>query len=299
MARHEYLALAIVATVVAPPSRAAPAADEPALPVAAAPTVRVDPDRLRPGDALLVTVQGSPSPPSAAVAGRELRFFPVAGGYQALAALPVELEPGTLTVEVSLAGSSAPLRAQAEVVEPRFPESRLKVAPRYLNPSPAQKRRMELDQAAFNAAYEQPFGPPLFEEPFSRPRDSEVTAAFGERRLFNGKKQSQHFGTDFAGEVGAPVAAANDGLVVLARDCYASGNTVVVSHGAGLFTVYFHLSRFDAHAGDRVRRGQLLGRVGRTGRVTGPHLHFGTKVGGLYVDPESVYRLRFSARGSP
>jgi len=274
-------------------------AGEPYASPPAAPAVRVEPGRVRPGDALLVTVERFGSAPSATVAGRELRFFPVAGGYQALAALPVELGPGTLAVEVRLPGASEPLRASAEVVEAHFPESSLKVAPRYLNPSKAQKRRMEEDQAAFNRAYDQPFGPPLFGEPFARPRDAEVTAAFGERRLFNGKKQSQHFGTDFAGAVGAPIAAANDGLVVLARDCYASGKSLVLSHGAGLFTVYFHLSDFDTRPGEHVRRGQVVGRVGQTGRVTGPHLHFGTKVGDTYVDPESVYRLRFSAPGPP
>jgi len=244
-------------------------------------------------------VTGAVSAPAATVGGRDLRFYRVEGGYEAVAALPVELEPGRLPVEVRVAEDGAALRAEAEVVEPGFPESHLKVAPRYLAPSPEQKKRMERDQAAFLRAYDQPFGPPLFDGPFAAPRASEVTAAFGERRIFNGKKQSQHFGTDLAGEVGAPVAAANDGVVVLARDCFASGKSLVLWHGADLFTVYFHLSAFEARPGDHVHRGQVVGRVGRTGRVTGPHLHFGTKVGSLYVDPASVYRLRFSPAAPP
>jgi len=216
-----------------------------------------------------------------------------------VAALPVEAEPGPLPVDVRLGDGLPPLRAEAEVVDAGFPESRLKVAPRYLAPSPEQRKRMERDQAAFHAAFARPFGPPLFDGPFAPPREADVTAAFGERRVFNGKKQSQHFGTDLAGEVGAPVLAANDGQVVLARDCFASGKSLVLWHGADLFTVYFHLSAFEARPGDRVRRGQLVGRVGRTGRVTGPHLHFGAKVGELYVDPQSVYRLRFSPAAPP
>ncbi len=242
---------------------------------------------------------GVPSAPSASLAGRALHFFPVPGGFRALAALPVEAEPGPLEVEVAVPGASAPLRAHAEVGEPGFPESRLRVAPRFVSPSAEQKERMERDQAAFRRAFARPFEPPLFDGPFAPPREGEVTAPFGEKRVFNGKKQGQHFGTDLSGPVGAPVAASNDGLVVLARDCYASGKSLVLWHGADLFTVYFHLSGFLARPGDRVRRGQLVARVGRTGRVTGPHLHFGTKVGDLYVDPESVYRLSWAAPALP
>jgi len=265
----------------------------------AAPSARIDPDRVRPGDALLVTVLGVAGPPAASVSGRDLHFFPVPGGFRALAALPVEAAPGPLEVEVTVPGTAAPLRARAEVAEPGFPESQLRVAPRFVSPSAAQKQRMERDQAAFREAFARPFGPPLFDGPFARPRDAEVTSPFGEKRIFNGKKQSQHFGTDLSGPVGAPVAASNDGVVVLARDCYASGKSLVVWHGAGLFTVYFHLSGFEARPGERVRRGQVVARVGKTGRVTGPHLHFGTKVGELYVDPESVYRLSWAAPALP
>ncbi len=113
--------------------------------------------------------------------------------------------------------------------------------------------------------------------------------------MFNGKKQSQHYGTDLAGAVGEPVLAAHDGVVALVRDCFASGKSIAIAHGAGLFSVYFHLSGFTVQSGDRVVRGQQIGKVGATGRVTGPHLHFGVKVVETYVDPDSVYRLAFGA----
>jgi murein DD-endopeptidase MepM/ murein hydrolase activator NlpD len=243
-----------------------------------------------------VTVRGAAEAPRGSAAGRELRFYPVEGGFQAVAALPIELPPGTAEVEVL---SPAPLRAAVEVVDPGFPETQLRVAPRFISPSPAQKKRMEEDQAAFQAAYHQPFRGPAFGDPFLPPRASAETGAFGERRLFNGKKQSQHYGTDLAGAVGEPVKASNDGVVVLARDCYASGKSLVLWHGAGLFSVYFHLDAFDVGVGDPVRRGQQVARVGQTGRVTGPHLHFGIKVGDRYVDPASVFRLRFGPARAP
>jgi murein DD-endopeptidase MepM/ murein hydrolase activator NlpD len=133
----------------------------------------------------------------------------------------------------------------------------------------------------------------LFEEPFAWPKLSRLTAPFGDLRMFNGKKQSQHFGTDIDGDTGDPAYAANDGVVVMNRECFGSGNTVLIHHGLGIYTAYFHLSRFDVKKGDRVRKGDQVGLVGMTGRVTGPHLHWGVKIDGRWIDPESLLRLDF------
>jgi murein DD-endopeptidase MepM/ murein hydrolase activator NlpD len=320
MARHYFNFLAAAAVLAAAGSPARPAAAEPAPPsqVAPAATVRVQASRVRPGDALLVTVDGVPASLVGSASGtvavavvtgatardgstsgtgpgepRRLRFYPTPTGAQAITSLPVELEPGTLRVEVRLPGLADPLATTVEVVDPGFPEAKLSVAPKFIAPSPAQKKRMEEDQAAFREAFGRPFEPPAFAGPFVRPREAAITGPFGERRTFNGKKQSQHYGTDLAGAVGDPVRAANDGVVVLVRDCFASGKSIAIAHGGGLFSVYFHLSGFDVRPGDRVQRGQVIGQVGATGRATGPHLHFGIKVDGLYADPDSVYRLAF------
>jgi murein DD-endopeptidase MepM/ murein hydrolase activator NlpD len=125
-----------------------------------------------------------------------------------------------------------------------------------------------------------------------------VGGRFGDQRVYNGDVQGVHYGLDLKGRTGDPVAAANAGRVVLARHCYLSGRTVVVWHGAGVYTAYLHLSRMDVKPGQRVARGERLGRVGSTGRSTGPHLHWGVKVDGLWVDPESLLRLDPAAEGS-
>ena len=271
------------------PGPAQPAPEPPAQ----AQSIALEPFRVRPGDAFLVTVRGAAAAPHGEVLGRPLRFYPIAGGFQALAGLSVEASPGTLRLAVAAggpAGESA-LSAELEVAEPAFGETEIKVAQKFITPPPEAKRRMRRDQAAFDRAFAQAFEPPLYRDRFAWPREDELTGRFGDRRVFNGQKLSQHYGVDVAGRSGDPVAAANDGLVVLVRDCYASGKSVVLWHGAGLYSVYFHLSRFAVKEGARVRRGDLLGRVGKTGRVTGPHLHWGTKLDGLYVDPESVLRL--------
>jgi murein DD-endopeptidase MepM/ murein hydrolase activator NlpD len=262
--------------------------------LAAAPTVEVAPARVRPGDAFLVVVRGAVSPPAATVAGRSLSFFQVRGGFAAVGGLPVETQAGPLALPVSLAseGGAAGLEGTLEVARAEFPERELEVQERFIEPPPPDvQARIEADHAAFARAFSQPPSPPLFAAPFGWPRRARVTAGFGERRTLNGVKPSQHYGLDLAGKVGAPIAAANAGRVVLVRDCWASGRTVVLWHGAGLYTTYFHLSRTLVPEGAHVARGQRIGLVGKTGRVSGPHLHWGVKVGDLYVDPRSVLGL--------
>ncbi|MFL5262294.1 MAG: M23 family metallopeptidase [Anaeromyxobacteraceae bacterium] len=265
-----------------------------------APSVEVRPPRARPGEAVLVVVRGAAAPPAASVAGRDLGFFQVRGGFAAVAGLPVETAAGPLDIAATVTprggGAAQQARATLEVVAPVFPHRDLEVAKRFVEPpAPEVQQRIDADRAAFAQAFSRPAAPPLFAKGFALPRRAPITAHFGEERTMNETKRSQHYGTDLAGRVGDPVVAANDGEVALVRDCWASGLSVVVSHGAGTYTTYFHLSRAAVREGERVRRGQRLGLVGRSGRVTGPHLHWGVKVGDLYVDPESVVRLPFTA----
>jgi murein DD-endopeptidase MepM/ murein hydrolase activator NlpD len=120
------------------------------------------------------------------------------------------------------------------------------------------------------------------------PVPSTVASHFGARSSFNGQARSPHSGADFPSPTGAPIAAPNAGRVVLARDLYFSGNTVILDHGLGLFSLLAHLSVIAVHEGDRVATGQEIGKVGATGRVTGPHLHWGVRAGGARVDPLGV-----------
>lgn len=262
----------------------------------AAPAVALHPARAKPGDAVLVVVRGAAAPPAAAVAGRDLVFFRARRGWAAFAGLPVETPAGPVAIAATVPagdGRSREARASLEVEAPAFRHQELTVAQRFVEPpAPEVQARIDEDHRAFAHAFAQPAAPPLFTRPFALPRRARITARFGEERSLNdGAKRSQHYGTDLAGKVGDPVSAANDGEVVLVRDCWASGLTVILWHGAGVYSTYFHLSRARVREGEHVRRGQRLGQVGRSGRVTGPHLHWGVKVGDLYVDPESVLRL--------
>ncbi|HME90824.1 MAG TPA: M23 family metallopeptidase [Myxococcaceae bacterium] len=270
-----------------------------AFPCAAAerpPALEIQPGMAKPGDAVLIVVRAAHSPLSASIGDRSLLFFPNPGGFISVTAIPVEQAPGELEVKVrlpELKGQPLELAGTVEVIEPEFPRRELEVANRYIHPPPQVRRWIAQDRVALQHAYDQPPRPPLFRRNFAWPRLAVVTSHFGDLRLFNGAKQSQHYGTDLNGRVGDPVTAANDGVVVLARSCYSSGNTLVLHHGAQLFTAYFHLAKMQVAPGATVKRGQQIGQVGKSGRVTGPHLHWAAKVKDLYVNAESLLRLGF------
>jgi len=123
------------------------------------------------------------------------------------------------------------------------------------------------------------------QKPFVLPLDTKITSDFGKARVYNGSLKGYHGGTDFRAQVGTPIDASNDGKVVLVKNRFYSGGTVIIDHGEGIYTCYFHLSKFLVHEGQMVHKNQLIGLSGKSGRVTGPHLHFGVRVDGVQVDP--------------
>jgi len=131
----------------------------------------------------------------------------------------------------------------------------------------------------------------LWDGRFTAPTDTGISEPFGTKRIMNGKRTSVHRGIDYKGKTGTPVNAVNAGIVVLKEDLFFGGNTVVLDHGMGLFSVYMHLSEFRVEKGDAISKGQIIGLVGMSGRATGPHLHFGLKLQGVSVNPLSLFKL--------
>jgi murein DD-endopeptidase MepM/ murein hydrolase activator NlpD len=257
-----------------------------ALPAPAAAPVSIQPDRLFPGAPLLLTAAG---PLAATWLGRPLRLDRDAetGRPVALAAVGLDVKPGAH--ELRLADG----RTVEILIEPHaYPTRRLRVAPKFVRPPKAVEKRIaeerEVKKRAFAAR-----GPRLWAGSFAAPTDTAQTAGFGSRRTYNGKMQGIHQGLDFRAAPGTPVKAANHGRVAIARKLYYEGGCVALDHGDGLFSLYMHLSAFSVREGDRVERGQEVGRSGATGRVTGPHLHFGVQWQGLYLEPAALLRLRF------
>jgi murein DD-endopeptidase MepM/ murein hydrolase activator NlpD len=142
------------------------------------------------------------------------------------------------------------------------------------------------EQAAFKRAFAASAAERLWEPPFVRPVPHEASASsFGSRRIINGTPRAPHSGTDLSAPAGADVAAANHGRVVLVGNFFFAGGSVVLDHGGGLFTMYFHLSEFKVEEGSMVKKGDVVGLAGATGRVTGPHLHWGARLANARIEP--------------
>jgi murein DD-endopeptidase MepM/ murein hydrolase activator NlpD len=170
-----------------------------------------------------------------------------------------------------------------------YPSEVLSVPPAYVKPDSISALRIQAEIAQSREVSRRSHDRPrLWQGAFVLPRSSRITSRFGTARVYNGEVQSRHLGTDFAGAVGAPVRAAGRGIVALVADFYLAGRAIYLDHGAGVVTAYFHLSRADVRPGQRVKAGQRIGLVGKSGRVTGPHLHWVARYGAISVDPLSL-----------
>lgn len=226
-------------------------------------------------------------------AGQPLHFHRAGTGeLVALAAAPIDAR-GELPLPVVAEwedGARDSLSMAVPVKAGSYPMERLTVAPRYGSPPDSSvlarmRRESSRARAVSRASHSTPR---LWGDSVVHPRDSRVTSGFGSGREFNGQVTSRHMGTDFAGGVGAPVRAPARGVVALVDTFHLGGNVVYIDHGAGLVTAYLHLSEQLVAEGDIVEAGQLIGRVGATGRVTGPHLHWIVRYGSVTVDPLSL-----------
>ncbi len=170
----------------------------------------------------------------------------------------------------------------------RFKEEQLKVDSRKVSLSPKDADRAAREQKLLNELYKQSAPTPYFSAPFQVPLKSAITSVYGIRRVYNKQHKGQHLGTDFRAAVGVPVPASNRGRVMFAGDLFFTGGTVIIDHGMDIFSVYGHLSEVKVQAGQIVSSGDLVGLSGNTGRSSGPHLHWGIKIHGHYVDGFSL-----------
>ena len=198
--------------------------------------------------------------------------------------LKTELLDGVIQVDAE------PARESVAVTAKTFPETKLVVEEELANPDKADREKIDADNKAISEAYARGTNAPHFMHAFKRPPGS-VTSVFGEWRTFNDGHRAQHLGLDLGAHEGAKVAAIDDGTVVLVRETFLAGNVVVIAHGAGICSLYFHLSKAQVAEGDAVKQGAAIGLAGHTGRTTGPHLHISMHVGDAMVDPAAFFKL--------
>ena len=166
-----------------------------------------------------------------------------------------------------------------------YPIETLSVDPSKVTPPPEALDRIEREKTQAKEIYAHFTPIRYWNKALIKPLDSNITSEYGSARTYNGTLQSYHGGVDLRARIPIPVHATNDGIVVLAEDRYYSGGTIIIDHGEGLFSCYFHLSRYDVKVGDYVHQGDSIALTGDTGRITGPHLHFGFMVHGVQTDP--------------
>lgn len=218
----------------------------------------------------------------------------------ALAGVSLETAPGTYTLELTgepQAGkaprTTISFSRKFAVARAKYPKIKvsLSVESKFTEPSPEQQKQIE-EGVQVKKDYLNRVTPEReWSGQFVAPAQAAISDVFGSQRIFNGKTSSPHLGLDFRVPSGTPVAAMNDGTVLLARPLYFEGNFVVLDHGQGLLTLYLHLSEFKVKEGDRVKRGQVVGLSGGTGRATGPHLHVAVRWQGTYLDPARLIGL--------
>jgi murein DD-endopeptidase MepM/ murein hydrolase activator NlpD len=214
--------------------------------------------------------------------------------WYGFAGVSLATKPGTYTLRVEGKGADGKEAAMSYLVRvsaAHYPTSTLKVAPGFVEPPKETLPRIEEDQAEKKKVFSTTAPETLWSGRFEPPADAEVSGVFGSARVFNGVKKSQHTGLDFRVTTGTPIVATNSGTVILARPLYFEGNCVMIDHGQGLLTMYLHLSEFKVKEGEAVKKGQVLGLSGGTGRATAPHLHFAVRWRGEYLDPRTLLEL--------
>ncbi len=267
----------------------------------AAPRLRWTPTL--PGEGTIVAFTIEPEPrglPVFEVRARSgnsaIQLAPLPGGaYLGLISAPLNRQSVEVTVSATLVDGTRLSQNMTVLISRRdFPATQLRVARRFTEPDPESLKRIQRERDWQRAVLRTISDTPLWHGTFVLPVKGVTTSPYGQRRLFNNELRSRHYGLDIDGQTGDPVRAANSGRVALSADLYFNGNAVFIDHGLGFFTAYFHLSQRHVFEGEWVERGMIIGEVGATGRVTGPHLHWSIYLRGIPLDPLSLLDPAFA-----
>ncbi|KAA6225491.1 MULTISPECIES: M23 family metallopeptidase [unclassified Campylobacter] len=172
-----------------------------------------------------------------------------------------------------------------KTLQGNYKSEKLQVEPKKINPPKEVQERIAKELKEANAVYTSYTNKALFDGKFEKPLNSVITSDFGKARVYNNMLSGYHGGTDFRAQTPTPIKAANSGVVRIAKDRYYAGGSVIIDHGYGIYSQYYHLSQIDVKVGQEIKKGDIIGLSGATGRVSGPHLHFGIFANSKQVDP--------------
>lgn len=253
---------------------------------------------LQPGEVVVFEIRSSRPLRQLHVSAFEREFpaFTEDGGQQwtCLVGIDRDADPGEYEFAVNGIGENDDTVTSPftlTILPKEFPTRELEVESRYVTPPANVQDRIRKERELVDSIFTSITPEKLWRGAFKVPVPGDVISAFGKRTVFNRQPRSFHSGTDFRGAVGTPIRAPNSGRVVLTRDLYYSGNTVILDHGLGLYSYLGHMSAITVKEGDRVETGDIVGKVGATGRVTGPHLHWTVRLRISRVDPVSLLSI--------
>ncbi len=237
-----------------------------------------------PGGIAIVAIDGE-SRPEVRVGGRPALVVREADGWRAIVGIPLEQEPAS-PFEITIRRAGRPEESRTVILQAAdYRVQRLNVDRKYVDPGQEALERIFRERDIIDAALTNWREQRIEDVSLAVPVPGTRSSSFGSRRIFNDQPRSPHKGMDIAAATGTPILSPMPGMVSTTGDFYFNGNTVIVDHGQGLITLFCHLSAIDVEEGQAVAAGELLGKVGATGRVTGPHLHFATYLNGTAVDP--------------
>lgn len=249
------------------------------------------PPEVMQGDAFVIKVKGlgNSGIPDAFLMGKRFYFNRCGEGcFIAVGAIGLEAKPGEYTVKIKDGEDVKDLKLILK--RQIFPLIRLTLPANKVFLSPRDLERAEKEEEILASLWKIE-SEKLWEGNFIMPLENDILTAFGTKRVINRKKVSVHKGIDIRGNEGTEVRASNKGRVVIAEELFFGGNTLILDHGQGIYTIYMHLSGFSVRPGDIVSKSDIIGFVGSSGRASGPHLHFGVKVLSTNTNPFSLVRL--------
>jgi len=254
------------------------------------PTISILPKKLGPGDIAVITIRNVSGPVEGTFLKRHLHFNESKGAYKAIAGIDLNTEPGTYSLSLNI-GEQA-ISREVGVSKKKYPLQRLTLRDDLVTLSPENEARAEREQKRVAALW--PVDSlRMWEGKFVDPLPGHaIGTPFGVRRIINNIPKNSHSGVDLTAEEGEPVKAPNNGVAVLVDEQFFSGKSVILDHGQGIYTMFFHLSKINVRFGQAVLKGETIAEVGSTGRSTGAHLHWGTRVQGAKVDPLQLMKLK-------
>jgi murein DD-endopeptidase MepM/ murein hydrolase activator NlpD len=251
----------------------------------------VSPSEIKPGDVFLIKVYDikTSKPPSALLRGRRFYFSKQDDGcFVAIGSMSIKTKPGVYTIKIRAGKKKKYLplvvnKFTFSTLELILPDEQVFLSKKNLRRVKKENKRLSL---IFHKLSKR-----LWEGNFIMPLEKDISTPFGVKRILNKKWMSIHRGVDIDGEMSEEVKASNNGRVVLTDYMFFGGNTIILDHGLGIYTIYMHLSEFNVKVGEIVAKGDIIGFVGSSGRAKGPHLHFGVKVMNVSTNPVSLMKL--------